>query len=127
MIVDTFGGLMRKPNSVIEVWFNRKKMAKISLDDLVTSKTLFSLYDIQKIALKEQQFEKGIYCKETVIGCIGVYKIAAEEFNINQLTFKLLSSNFTEEWILLDFSYQNQTLQKVKEDCLTKHQEIIFI
>lgn len=127
LIADTFGGLVHKQHSVIEVWFNRKKLVKISVNELVNTTTLFPLYAVKKIELTRQDFEKGIYLKETVIGCVGVYKMPTDQFDIEKLTFTLLSSDFLKPWMLVDFSYEENSFQKVKEDCLTKHQEIIIV
>ncbi|QXP70736.1 hypothetical protein H0I29_01175 [Polaribacter sp. R2A056_3_33] len=127
LIIDTFGGLLHLQNATIEIWFGRKKLAKIPFEDLVTTTTLFPLYKINKIDFKKQQFEKGIYLKETVIGCVGVYKIGFDNFDINLLSFQLLNSFFNNNTLLINFTYQNVILKKVKDDCLTRHQEIVII
>jgi hypothetical protein len=127
LIVDSFGGLLHLQPATIEIWFERKKIAKIPFQDLVTTTSLFPLYKTTKIDFKKNQFEKGIYLKETVIGCVGVYKIDAKNFDINLLSFQLLTSFFNPTLLLINFTYQNILLKKVKDDCLTKHQEIIIL
>ncbi|MCL7765350.1 hypothetical protein MPF19_18160 [Polaribacter sp. Z014] len=127
LVIDTFGGLLHLQNATIEIWYGRKKVAKIPFENLVNTTTLFPLYQINKIDFKKQQFEKGIYLKETVIGCVDIYKIAVEKFDINLLSFQLLSSFFNDNTLLINFTYQNELLKKVKDDCLTKHREIIIL
>ncbi|PQJ81494.1 hypothetical protein [Polaribacter glomeratus] len=127
LIIDSFGGLLHLQNATIEIWFDRKKVAKIPFQDLVTTTSLFPLYKTTKIDFKKNQFEKGIYLKETVIGCVGVYKIDAKNFDINLLSFQLLTSFFNPTLLLINFTYQNILLKKVKDDCLTMHQEIIIL
>lgn len=127
LIIDSFGGLLPISPAYIEIWFQRKKAAKIPLQELITSSTLFPLYNVHKIIFQKHQFEKGIYLKETVIGCIGVYKLDIKVFDINLLSFTILESFFTKYPLLINFTYQENIFLKLKEDCLTKHQEIIIL
>jgi hypothetical protein len=127
LIIDSFGGLLPVSPVKIEIWFKRRKAAKIPFQELLYSSTLFPLFQVKKINTTKNNFDKGIYLRETVIGCIGVYEFSSDTFNINQLSFTLLSSVFTNSPLLISFTYQNFPLKKVKEDCLTKHQEIIIL
>lgn len=127
LIIDSFGGLLPIFPASIEIWFQRKKAAKIPLKELITSSTLFPLYNVHKKKFQKHQFEKGIYLKETVVGCIGVYKLDFKSFDINLLSFAILESFFTKHPLLVNFTYQDNIFLKVKEDCLTKKQEIIIL
>ena len=125
LVIDSFGGLLPIFPSYIEVWFNRKRVIKIPFIDLMTQLTLFPLYKIKYI--DKLIFEKGIYLKENVTGCIGVFKIASSAFNIDSLMFTVLNSSFTKHPLLIDFTYNNCSFEKTKEDCLTRYQQIIVI
>jgi hypothetical protein len=127
LIIDSFGGLLPLHPASLEIWLGRKKIAKISFQELIQPSTLFPLYNVKKINFSKHQFEKGIYLKETVVGCIGVYKIACDNFDIEQLSFTLLSSFFSNNPLLLNFQNKDVILRKVKDDCLTRHQEIIIL
>jgi len=127
LIIDTFGGLLSLQPASLEIWFERKKAAKIPFQELIQPSTLFPLYNVKKINFSKHQFEKGIYLKETVVGCIGVYKIACDNFDVDQLSFTILSSFFNKKPLLINFLYRDVILEKVKDDCLTKHQEIIIL
>lgn len=127
LVIDSFGGLLSVATAYIEVWFKRRKKAKIFLKDLVFPMTLFPLYKVDLIPMKSNDFEKGIYLKETVIGCIGVYKIKSDNFYIDDFNFKILDSFFTKDYLLIEFTYKGELLKKIKEDCLTRSQEIIRI
>lgn len=127
LIIDSFEGLLPINPLKIEIWFNRRKVAKIPFDELLNPTTLFPLYNIKKLNPSNSFFDKGIYLKEMVTGCIGVYRFDSSSFDINKVTFTLLNSIFTKEPILINTSYQGKSFEKVKEDCLTRRQEIVFI
>lgn len=125
LVIDSFGGLLPIFPSYIEVWFKRKRVIKIPFKDLITQLTLFPLYKVTYI--DNNVFEKGIYLKENITGCIGVYEIASNTFNVDLLMFTILKSSFTEHPLLIDFRYNNCSFSKTKEDCLTRYQQIIVI
>mgnify|MGYP000745961664 CR=1 FL=1 len=125
LVIDSFGGLLPIFPSSIEVWFERKRVLKIPFIDLMTQLTLFPLYKIKYI--DAPILEKGIYLKESVTGCIGIYKIASNTFNIDLLVFTILKSSFTAHPLLIDFTYNNSSFEKTKEDCLTRYQQIIVL
>jgi hypothetical protein len=127
LIIDSFGGLLPIYPAYIEISFNQKKVAKINLQELISITTLFPLYKVAIINFKNHQFDKGIYLKETVIGCIGIYKLPSNSFNIDLLSFTILYSSFTELPLLINFTYNDTSFKKVKEDCLTKQQKIIIL
>jgi hypothetical protein len=127
LIIDSFGGLLPVYPAYIEISFNQKKVAKINLQELINISTLFPLYNVAFINFNNHQFDKGIYLKETVIGCIGIYKLPSNSFNIDLLSFTILYSSFTELALLINFTYNDTSFKKVKEDCLTKKQEIIIL
>lgn len=125
LIIDSFGGLLPVSLSYIEVWFKRKRVVKVAFKELLASTTLFPLYKV--VYIDTFSFEKGIYLKENITGCIGVYKLDVSSFNVDLLRFTVLKSRFTQYPLLIDFTYNNYSLDKVKEDCLTRHQQIIII
>ena len=127
LIIDSFDGLLPIFPVKIEVWFNRKKVAKISFNELLNPTTLFPLYNVENLNAPIIFFDKGIYLKEIVTGCIGIYKLDSSTFDINKVTFTLLNSIFTKEPILINTSYQGKSFEKVKDDCLTRRQEIVII
>jgi hypothetical protein len=127
LIIDSFGGLLPIEPAVIEIWFGRKKITKIPFYELITPSTLFPIYKVRKINFSKNKFENGIYLKETVVGCVGIYKIKSDDFDINQLSFTLLSSFFNKSTLLLDFKSNDIILRKTKDDCITRHQEIIIL
>ncbi|ARV06084.1 hypothetical protein BTO04_04925 [Polaribacter sp. SA4-10] len=127
LIIDSFGGLLPVYPAYIEISFNQKKVAKINLQELISITTLFPLYKVAIINFKNHQFDKGIYLKETVIGCIGVYRLPVNIFSIDLFSFTILHSSFTELPLLINFTYNDTSFKKVKEDCLTKQQKIIIL
>ncbi|WP_272149756.1 hypothetical protein [Tenacibaculum aiptasiae] len=110
LIIDSFSGLISIIPVKIEIWFNRKKVAKISFNELMNPPTLFPLYNVEILNTPINYFDKGIYLKEIVTGCIGIYKFDSSTFDINKVTFSLLNSIFTEEPILINIFYQDKKL-----------------
>lgn len=127
LIVDSFGGLLPLSPWKIEIWFERKKIAKIPFNELLNSTTLFPLYNVENLNTPISFFDKGIYLKELVTGCIGTYKFDSSGFDIDNVAFTLLTSVFTEKPLLVNTSYQNKNFEKVKDDYLIRHREIVVI
>ncbi|MBP9849309.1 MAG: hypothetical protein KBC58_07700 [Flavobacterium sp.] len=112
-------GLINSPKNQIEIWYRNKKVQKLKINDLNEDLLLFPLYNttIQKA---NPSLEKGIYIRQKEIGLIGGFEITTDDFNIDDLEFKVLqTSEFT---ILEKLVYKDQILISKRKDSLITFQ-----
>jgi hypothetical protein len=116
-------GVLDKPKSQIEIWFNRHKVLKVKPNQLFNEMVLFPLYQIEKnSAFNSNELEPGLYFIKKEIGLIASLElqIATDRIEIDDFTFT--TSVFQNEQFLTDIKYQNQNLNLVKNDTLTTYQ-----
>lgn len=118
-----FTGLIHTPKGKIEIWFGRKKIAKITTTNLCDTITLFPLYNIMNTNSENLQPQTTLYVEEQEIGLIGSYKIEIEHFNIAHLTFHI--AQHKQQKIIHQLSYKNKILKCTKTDTLLQKQVII--
>ena len=111
------GGLRNTHKNQVEIWFNGKKIQKIKLDSFFRPNTLFSLYDTKTII---NDFGAGLYIVEEAIGLINSYELQVEHFDIQQLQFELVATDFqgTRVELLTQVEYERMVLRSRKEDSL---------
>jgi hypothetical protein len=117
-------GLLNTPKNQIEIWFKNKKVQKLKINDLREELLLFPLYNttIQKT---KPCLEKGIYVEQKEIGLVGSFEINTDNFNIDDLEFRLLQIN--ERTLLERLVYKNKGLTSKKEDTLITFQNCFEI
>jgi hypothetical protein len=116
-------GVLDKPKSQIEIWFNRYKLLKLKPNELFNEMLLFPLYNIEKKSgFNSNELERGLYSVKKEIGLIASLElqIATDRLNIDDFTFT--TSVFQNEQFLTEIKYQNQNLKLVKNDALTTYQ-----
>ncbi|SEA74141.1 hypothetical protein SAMN05443667_10815 [Flavobacterium gillisiae] len=116
-------GVLDKPKSQIEIWFNRHKVLKVKPNQLFNEMVLFPLYQIEKnSAFNSNELEPGLYSIKKEIGLIASLElqIATDRIEIDDFTFT--TSVFQNEQFLTDIKYQNQNLNVLKNDTLTTYQ-----
>jgi hypothetical protein len=122
---DEVGGLLNGRKSLVEIWFNGKKVQKLNLDTLFRPNTLFSLYNTRIFDIKKENLEPGIYLVENEIGLIACYELAIENFEIDKLCFNLLTfqSEFKKTEVLSELFYKNELLICKGSDVLLNESE----
>lgn len=122
-----FGGLINNEKSQIELWFGRRRLIKIKLENLFRQQTLFPLYQTQ-IEEVNKKLKSGLYLEEREIGNIGIYEIKIEKFEIVNLKFHLSKIAFTQMRyeLLNEISYGGNSLHLTKSDTLLRHQMCFF-
>jgi hypothetical protein len=116
-------GVLDKPKSQIEIWFNRHKVLKLKPNELFNEMVLFPLYQIEKRQnFHFQELEKGIYVVQNTMGLINSVElqISSDRLEINDFTFT--TSVFQKEQILTEIKYQNQILTPVKSETVITYQ-----
>ncbi|MEI7508440.1 MAG: hypothetical protein WCJ62_03145 [Flavobacterium sp.] len=110
-------GLMDTPKNQIEIWLDGKKILKLKLDELNQDQYLFPLYNIKK-SVRNNQNNSGIYIEQKEIGFIGSYEFKIEQFELENLQFRLLLLN--EQLLLQSIDYHHaKGLFKKKETLIT--------
>lgn len=119
----TYGGLINNEKSQIELWLGRRKLLKLSLENLFHQQTLFPLYQTQFNRVNAN-LKSGLYLEEKEIGNIGIYEIKIEKFEIEDLVFNLSEISFTgiRYQLLNEISYKKQNLKLIKSDSLLRYQ-----
>ncbi|MFD2909580.1 hypothetical protein ACFSX9_12650 [Flavobacterium ardleyense] len=64
--------LLPTPKNQIEIWFKKKKIAKLRIQDVLSQQTLFPLF---KNNFKPFELEKGLHIKQKTIGQIASFEI----------------------------------------------------
>jgi hypothetical protein len=122
---DEVGGLLNGRKSLVEIWFNGKKVQKLNLDSLFRPNTLFNLYNTRILDIKKENLEAGIYLVENEIGLIACYELAIENFEIDKLFFNLLTfqSEFKKTEVLSELFYKDELLICKGADVLLNESE----
>jgi hypothetical protein len=117
---DEVGGLLNGRKSLVEIWFNGKKVQKLNLDTLFRPNTLFSLYNTRILDIKKENLESGIYLVENEIGLIACYELAIENFEIDKLSFNLVTfqSELKKAEVLSELFYKDELLICKRSDVL---------
>ena len=126
---DEVGGLLNGRKSLVEIWFNGKKVQKLNLDSLFRPNTLFSLYNTRIFDIKKENLEPGIYLVENEIGLIACYELAIENFEIDKLCFNLLTfqSKLKKTEVLSELFYKDELLICKGSDVLLNESEGFLI
>lgn len=113
------GGLIGKSNHQIEVWFNGKKLQKVSISELDPNQYLFPLYNVKKTIIKEPHHD-GIYIEQKEMGFIGSFETSVIDFSMDDLNFSLLEIN---NHLLLDnITHQKNKMVFKRKETLITHQ-----
>jgi hypothetical protein len=122
---DEVGGLLNGRKSLVEIWFNGKKVQKLNLDTLFRPNTLFSLYNTRIFDIKKENLEPGIYLVENEIGLIACFELAIENFEIDKLCFNLLTfqSELKKVEVLSELFYKDELLICKGSDVLLNESE----
>jgi hypothetical protein len=117
---DEVGGLLNCHKSLVEIWFNGKKVQKLNLDSLFRPNTLFNLYNTRILDIKKENLEPGIYLVENEIGLIACYELIIENFDIDKLRFNLLTfqSELKKVEVLSELFYKDELLICKRSDVL---------
>ena len=111
--------LINSPKNQIEIWYKNKKVQKLKINDLNEELLLFPLYN-KTIQNAYPSLEKGIYVEQKEIGLIGSFEIIVDNFNIDNLEFRLLQTN--EHTLLKKLVYKDQVLVSKRKDTLITFQ-----
>jgi hypothetical protein len=122
---DEVGGLLNGRKSLVEIWFNGKKVQKLNLDSLFRPNTLFNLYSTRILDIKKENLEPGIYLVENEIGLIACYELIIENFDIDKLRFNLLTfqSELKKVEVLSELFYKDELLICKGSDVLLNESE----
>lgn len=113
------GGLIGKSNHQIEVWFNGKKIQKISIPELDPNQYLFPLYNVKRTSITDTHHE-GIYIEQKEMGFIGSFETSVIDFSMDDLNFSLLEIN---NHLLLDnITHQNTKMVFKRKETLITYQ-----
>jgi len=69
----TYQGLINNEKSQVEIWLGRRRVIKISLENIFHQQTLFPLYQTQFNRINAK-LKPGLYLEEKEIGTIGIYE-----------------------------------------------------
>jgi hypothetical protein len=112
-------GLLNTPSNQIEIWHKGARIKKLNLSNFNQENLLFPLYNIDKIEI-DYKFEPGIYVEQKAFGLVASYEATVENFNIENLKFRLLE--LTDKTLLQKITYDNQELKLMKKDVLVRYQ-----
>ena len=126
---DEVGGLLNSHKGLVEIWFNGKKVQKLNLDTLFRPNTLFSLYNTRILDIKKENLEPGIYLVENEIGLIACYELVIENFEIDNLSFNLVTfqSELKKAEVLSELFYKDELLICKRSDILLNESEGFII
>ena len=117
----TLSGLLNSPKGQIEVWLNRKKIAKIKTHEICEVITLFPLFHKKEILLEDIFEANQIYIEEKEIGMIGEFKLKIGEFSINKLIFHIAKTKEGLQ-VIYKLTYADEELIFNKKDSLLQRQ-----
>ena len=113
--------LLNNHKSQIEFWFNRKKIAKLTVADLQNNFTLFPLYETE-MAPPILYNTNQMYLEQHETGLLGVAVIAVNVFDIQKVHFQL--TPFNNSFALSQITYERQILHFKKSDSLITRQRV---
>jgi hypothetical protein len=118
-------GLLNNAKNQIEIWYQRKKVQKLKINDLDSSLLLFPLYTVSLTKLAED-LSSGIYVEQKEIGLFGNFEIAeVPNFNIENLEFELLE--FKERLLVQSLKYLKNNIKVKKKDTVVIYQNAFKI
>lgn len=112
-------GLMNTSKNNVEIWFQKKKIQKLKINDLNEELLLFPLYSSVKTEFTFCDVN-GYYIEERAIGLVGSYEIYIDNFKIEDLEFRLFEVNGMT--ILQELNYQKKPLMCKKIESLIIYQ-----
>lgn len=112
-------GLTNTHKNRIEIWYQGKKVQKLTINDLNDQYSLFPLF--QTITKNiELQNNLGLYVKYLEIGLIARYELMVDNFSLDNLEFHLI--NYDEKIILSKVAYENEFMKLKKKETLITYQ-----
>src|SRR5690606_14199676 len=112
-------GLIKTNKSRIEIWYQGKKVQKLTMNNLNDQFLLFAL--LQTINKNiELQNNLGLYVKYLDIGLIARYELMVDNFSLDNLEFHLI--NYDGKIILSKVAYENEFMKLKKKDTLITYQ-----
>ncbi|WP_366187221.1 hypothetical protein [Flavobacterium ovatum] len=121
-------GMVNTPKSLIEIWFNRRKVLKIQSQELFNEMLLFPLFKVEKNHnFLTNTLENGIYVVQKTIGLISSnqLEITSQQLSIDDFTFNM--SEFNNHQLVAHIKYQNQNLNFIKNDTIITYQNAFEI
>ena len=116
-------GVLDKPKSHIEIWFNRRKVLKIKPNDVFNEMLLFPLFQIdRKPNFNLNELESGIYIIQKTFGLLSKVELKIEDQNLDLDDFGFSISAFKKEQFLKEIKYQNQNFNLVKSETVITYQ-----
>lgn len=112
-------GLLNTPSNQIEIWYDGKRIKRLNICDFNQVDMLFPLYNIEKIEI-ENKYKPGIYIEQKAFGLIGSYEANIDNFDIENLYFRLLE--FNDITLLQKLTYNNNELKIKRKDTLIRYQ-----
>lgn len=107
-------GLKITPKSRIEIRANGRKKRTIIADEIVEHTTLFPIYAISNQAFNKVSTEKEFIVVEHETGLIQSLDFETTDFELSDLTFKIISFE-NEEW-LVGMDYKKMVITSKKSD-----------
>lgn len=121
-------GMIDSPKSLVEIWFNRRKVLKIQSQELFNEMLLFPLFKIENSqGFLSDSLEKGIYMVQKTIGLLRSeqIEILSDKLHINDFIFSV--DKFKDNQFLSNIKYQNQNLNFIKSDTMITYQNAFEI
>lgn len=116
--------LLPTPANHIEIWFKKKKIAKLRIQDIVSQQTLFPLF---KNNFKALYLEDGLHIKQKTIGQIASYEILLD---FDSITFEDIEFHFIkidDLDVLQALDIKGISIPFKKKDSSVVHQEALII
>lgn len=116
--------LLPTPKNQIEIWFKKKKIAKLRIQDVVSQQTLFPLF---KNNFKTLALEKGLHIKQKTIGQIASYETLLD---FDAITFEDIEFHFIKIDgldVLQALDVKGISVPFKKKDSCVVHQEALVI
>lgn len=116
---NVLSGMLNTSKSFIEIWFNRKKIMKISSQELFNEILLFPLFNLEKSQdFLTPKLEKGIYVVQKTIGLLTSERldVLSQQLDIDDFSFSI--AEFDNNQFLNNIKYQNQNLNFIKSETI---------
>lgn len=121
-------GILDKPKSHIEIWFNRRKVLKIKPNDIFNELVLFPLYQIDSNpAFDLDLLERGIYIHQKTMGLLHSVELEVETERLDLDDFTFFVSKFKKDQFLNKIEYQNKNFNWIKSESVITYQNAFEI
>lgn len=121
-------GMVDTPKSLIEIWFNRKKILKIPSQELFNEMLLFPLFKVDKNQdFLTHKLENGIYVVQKTIGLLSSKQLEITSKRLNIYDFNFSITTFGDNQFLSNIKYQNQNFKFLKSDAIITYQNAFEI